>query len=157
MKERIRQILREETSGLDPKVISAAYKMMDNLTKDYLWYFDTPERRFKYTSESIWLINPNTKKWVLEFDKSGKLWYYYEIYPTFKNYFNMKLSDFESFIKLWVKDVLKRGVSTTAMMGVPSSEEVEDALERGVTTTVSVELRRLSAVEDILNNEKQMR
>ena len=63
MKERIRQILREETSGLDPKV-SAAYNMMNNLTKGCHWYFDTPEQRFKYTPESIWLINSETKEWV---------------------------------------------------------------------------------------------
>jgi hypothetical protein len=151
MKERIRQIVREETSGLDPKVISAAYKMMDNLTKDYLWYFDTPERRFKYTSESIWLINPNTKNWVLEFDKSGKLLYYYEIYLTFRKYFNMEFSDFESFIKLWVEDALKRGVSTTKFQVNAWADQVEDALKRGVSTTRCKYCRlRSTGVEDAL-------
>ncbi len=43
MKDLIKQILREETSGLDPKILSAAYKMMDNLPKDCLWYYDTHE------------------------------------------------------------------------------------------------------------------
>ena len=157
MKDLIKQILREETSGLGPKMLNAAYKMMNNLTKYCLWYYDTPEQRFEYTPESIWLINPNTKKWVLELEKSGKLWYYNEIYLIFKKYFNMEKSDFESFIKLWVEDALEKGVSTTYGAVTEPQLKVKDALEKGVSTTVSVELRRLSAVEDILNNEKQMR
>ena len=131
MKERIRQILREETSGLDPKMLNAAYKMMNKLTKDCLWYFDTPEQRFEYSPESIWLINPETKEWLLELEKSGKLWYYNEIYLTFKRYFNMERSDFESFIKLWVEDALEKGVSTTYGAVTEPQLKVEDALKRG--------------------------
>ena len=150
MKERIRQILREETSVLGPKVISAAYKMMNVLTKDCLWYFDTPEQRFRYTPESIWLINPNTKQWILELEKSGELLYNDEIYLTFKKYFNMEHSDFESFIKLWVEDALKRGVSTTVMIGFYISIPVEDALKRGVSTTVQPSIEHPQSVEDAL-------
>jgi hypothetical protein len=131
MKERIRQILREETSGLDPKMLNTAYKMMNNLTKGCHWYYDTPEQRFEYTPQSIWLINPETKEWVLELEKSGKLWYYNEIGITFKRYFNMEKSDFESFIKLWVEDALRIGVSTTTSTGFRFEPSVEDALKRG--------------------------
>ncbi len=179
MKDLIKQILREETSGLDPKILSATYKMMDNLTKDYLWYFDTPEQRFEYSSESIWLINPETKEWVLELEKSGKLWYYNEIGNTFKKYFNMESSDFESFIKLWVEDALKRGVSTTRhehghdegmvedalKRGVSTTRHrifrpefvVEDALKRGVSTTNIQSFRRRKKVEDVLKKGKELR
>jgi hypothetical protein len=109
--------------------------MMDNLTKDFLWYFDTPEQRFEYTSESIWLINPNTEQWIFELEKSGELWYNHEICLTFKKYFNMERSDFESFIMLWVEDVLKRGVSTTPTGSFRWESLVEDVLKRGVSTT----------------------
>ena len=150
MKERIRQILREETSGLDPKMLNTAYKMMNNLTKGCHWYFDTPKQRFEYTPESIWLINPNTKQWMLEFKKSGTLLYYYEIYLTFRKYFNMELSDFESFIMLWVEDALKIGVSTTLDTTDPHLELVEDVLKIGVSTTLPIIWKHPFMVEDAL-------
>jgi hypothetical protein len=150
MKDLIKQILREETSGFDPKMLNTAYKMMDNLTKDCLWYYDTPEQRFDYTPQSIWLINPETKEWVLELEKSGKLWYYNEIYLTFKRYFNMEKSDFESFIKLWVEDALRIGVSTTVASAIVRTTTVEDALRIGVSTTAGRGSRISAEVEDAL-------
>jgi hypothetical protein len=157
MKDLIKQILREETSGLDPKILSAAYKMMDNLTKDCLWYYDTPEERFEYTPESIWLINPKTEEWVLELEKSGKLWYYYEIVSTFKKYFNMEPSDFKLFIKLWMEDTLKRGVSTTSLPVQDVAFVVQDALKRGVSTTLRGDGALPDEVEDALKNGKKLR
>ncbi len=157
MKDLIKKILKEETSDLNPKVLSATYKMMDHLTKDCLWYYDTPEERFVYTPESIWLINPKTEQWVLQFDKSGRLWYYNEIGNIFKKYFNMKSSDFESFIKLWVEDALKRGVSTTPRYGLRRSPRVEDALKRGVSTTSSWNWTESPTVEDALKRGKKLR
>ena len=77
MKNKIRQILREETSGFNPKMLNALYQYMNFLTKDYVWYYDTPEQRFRYDPDSIWLINPKTEEWVLELGKDGKLWWYY--------------------------------------------------------------------------------
>jgi hypothetical protein len=115
------------------KLYEVSSNMMDNLTKGCRWYYDTPKNRFKCTPESIWLINPNTEQWMFEFAKSGKLWYFSEIYPTFKKYFNMELSDFESFIKLWVEDALRIGVSTIICEDRSFRVLVEDALKRGVS------------------------
>ena len=131
MKDLIRKILREETSGFDPKMLNALYQYMNFLTKDYLWYYDTPEQRFKYTPYSIWLINPKTKEWVLEFEKEGKLWWYWDFYFNFKKYFNMEPSDYDKFIKIWVEDVLNIGVSKTKSLKDTDIDEVEDVLNRG--------------------------
>jgi hypothetical protein len=132
------------------KLYEVSSNMMDNLTKGCRWYFDTPEQRFKYTPESIWLINPNTKKWVLELEKPGKLYYHNEIYLTFKKYFNMEHSDFESFIKLWVEDALEKGVTTTSGASGSCFSWVEDALEKGVTTTHMSTIDGMLWVEDAL-------
>ena len=131
MKDKIRQILREETSGFDPKMLKVLYQYMNNLTKDYRWYTDTPEQRFEYTPESIWLINPETKQWLFELEKEGRLWWYLNFYPNFKRYFNMEKTDFESFITIWVEDVLNRGVSTTTKQFRLLLTPVEDVLNRG--------------------------
>jgi hypothetical protein len=131
MKDLIKKILREETSELSDKEKNAAKGLMKILTKDYQWYTDTPEQPFEYTEGSIWLINPETKKWMLELGKSGDLWYYYETSDTFSKYLNMEVSDFKSFIKIWVEDVLKRGVISTGSRTWWRSAQVEDVLKNG--------------------------
>ena len=131
MKNLIRQILREETSGLTDGQIKSGYALMNMITKDYYWYHDTPEKPFEYSEGSTWLINPDTKEWIIELEKSGKLWYYYKTPDSFSKYLNMEVSDFKSFIKIWVEDVLKRGVISTDEDGNSNGDEVEDVLENG--------------------------
>jgi len=63
------------------------------------------------------------------------LWYYDKTLDTFSKYLNMEVSDFESFIKIWV----------------------EDALERGVVSTMGQWGEDLAWVEDVLKNGKQMK
>ena len=132
MKDLIRQILREETSGLTDGQIKAAYSLMNMITKGYHWYHDTPEQPFEWSEGSIWLINPKTKEWMLELKKSGNLWYYYKAPNTFSKYVNMRQSDFESFIKIWVEDALKRGVVSTMAINRTLFATVEDALKNGI-------------------------
>jgi hypothetical protein len=131
MKDLIRQILREETSGLTDGQIKSAYSLMNMITKGYHWYHDTPEQPFEITPGSIWLINPETEKWMLELQKDGHLWYYSKTDDTFYNYLNMEVSEFKSFIKTWVEDVLKRGVVSTLPVRQIGDEEVEDVLKNG--------------------------
>lgn len=111
VKDKIRQILRGKTSGFDPKLLGHLYKFMNLLTKDYVWYTDTPENRFGNKPESIWLINPKTKDWVLFLEKNGKLWWSHNFYFNFKRYFNFSEYYFEKFLKIWVEDVLNRRVN----------------------------------------------
>ena len=158
MKDLIRQILREETSGLTDAQIKASYSLMNMITKDYYWYHDTPELRFKFTpGDSIWLINPKTEEWMLELEKSGKLWYYSKTLDTFSMYLNMGESDFQSFIKIWVEDVLKREVVSTENDSDTLAAEVVDVLERGVVSTMAHPRRADDSVEDVLENGKQVK
>jgi hypothetical protein len=116
---------------LNQKFIDAASKLMEMITKEYQWYTDTPKQPFEYSPGSIWLINPETEEWMLYLNKSGHLWYYYKTPESFSKYLNMEVSDFESFIKIWVEDVLKRGVVSTRRRTSTSWWTVEDALENG--------------------------
>ena len=159
MKDLIKKILREETSGFDPKMLKVLYEYMNSLTKDYRWYHDAPENRinYNYISGSIWLINPKTKKWVLQLEKSGYLWWYWDFYVNFQRYFNMKESDFEKFIKIWVEDVLNRGVSTTPSDLRFPTPRVEDIFNRGVYTTNSYGGDSYDKVEYVLKNGKELK
>jgi hypothetical protein len=117
---------------LNQKIIDASYKLMEMITKGYHWYHDTPEQPFVYTPCSIWIINPKTEEWVLELKKSGELQYHSKTPATFFKYLNMEVSDFETFIKVWVEDVLEKGVVTTGWNGDDvSGLLVEDALKNG--------------------------
>ena len=157
MKDLIKQILREETSELTDGQIKAGYALMNMITKDYYWYTDTPEQPFEYSEGSIWLINPDTKEWMLELEGWGELSYYYETHVIFSKYLNMEKSDFESFIKIWVEDVLKRGVVSkcgrTWRRGCP----VEDVLKRGVVSTSMTSNPGNLLVGDVLKNGKQLK
>ena len=136
---------------MEQKLYNALCKFMELQIKDYVWYYDTPEQRFKYTPKSLWLINPKTGQWVIELEKSGSLWWYLYFYENFQRYFNMEQSDFEKFIKIWVEDVLNRGVSTTGYGAVANHEQVEETLNRGVPTTIQSLKDSPSEVEDVLN------
>jgi hypothetical protein len=122
MKNLIKKILREETSGLTDRQIKAGYALMNILTKGYHWYSK---------SYGTWLINPDTKEWMFEFDESGHLRYHYITYETFYMYLNMEVYDFESFIKIWVEDVLKRGVVSTGGTWSSFRASVENVLKNG--------------------------
>jgi hypothetical protein len=132
MKDLIKKILKEETSDIKPALIKAFYGFMEMETQGYEIYVDTPENRFEYNPESIWIINPKTERWIIELKKSGELWYYNGVYDNFLNWFNEEQSVFEQLITMWVEDVLKRGVSTTSSWDGDRWSQVEDVLKKGI-------------------------
>jgi len=132
MKNLIKQILREETLGLSDAQINAGYKLMNSIIKGYNWYHDTPEQPFKYTRGSIWLINPETKKWILELKESGDLWYYFKTSETFSKFMDMEEYEFEKILKLWAKDVFKREIKSVHRPYPPRSPHIKDVLEKGI-------------------------
>ena len=64
----------------------------------------------------------------------------------------MGKSDFQSFIKIWVEDVLKKGVFSTDVMMPEMDGMVEDALKRGVSSTISEweGIQRHQGVKDVV-------
>jgi len=135
---------------MNSKLIKNFYSFMEKELDGFKIYTDTPENRFEHTPESIWFINPKTKGWVIELEKSGKLLYNYGLYYNFSKWFNEERSVFEQLIEMWVEDVIKRGVSTTFWCFSFTTKLVEDVIKRGVSTTG---LSRLSfgwRVEDVI-------
>jgi len=123
------------SKDLKPALIRAFYGFMEMEMKGYNIYVDTPENRFEYDPESIWIVNPKTERWIIELEKSGELWYYYKFYDNFSMWFKEELSVFEQLITMWVEDVLNRGVSTTKWIWIERMRKVEEVLKRGVSTT----------------------
>jgi hypothetical protein len=123
------------SKDLKPALIRAFYGFMEMEMEGYEMYMDTPENRFEYDPESIWIVNPKTERWMIVLKKSGKLLYYYGVYDNFSKWFNEGLSVFEQLITMWLEDVLKRGVSTTHFFQFDHSIALEDVLKRGVLIT----------------------
>ena len=138
------------SKDLKPALIKAFYSFMEMETEGYEIYVDTPEKRFKYKPESIWVINPKTKGWIIELENSGKLWYYSKFYDNFLMWFKEELSVFEQLITMWMEDVLKRGVSTTSDLSFSHPALMEDVLKRGVSTTWGQVWPNKLKVEDVL-------
>ncbi len=125
------------SKDLKPALIRAFYGFMEMEMEmeGYNIYVDTPENRFEYDPDSIWIVNPKTKGWIIELEKSGELWYHYKFYDNFSIWFKEELSVFEQLITVWVEDVLKRGVSITRWWFSPKEAAVKEVLKRGVSIT----------------------
>jgi hypothetical protein len=132
MKDLIKKILKEETSDIKPSLIRAFYSFMEMETEGYEIYVDTPKNRFRYTPGSIWIVNPNTKEWFIELKNLGGLWYYNGVYDNFLIWFKEERSVFEQLIRMWVEDVLKRGVSTIIADHIRAVSLVEDVVNKGI-------------------------
>ena len=105
---------------------------MEMEMEGYNIYVDTPENRFEYNPESIWIINPITERWMIELKKSGELWHSHYIYNNFSKWFNVEDSVFEQLITIWVEDVLKREVLTARRFVHPRFTKVDDVLNIGI-------------------------
>jgi hypothetical protein len=134
MKDLIKKILKEETSDIKPSLIRAFYTFMEMKmeTEGYEIYVETPENRFRHWPDSIWIINPKTKEWVVALKKSGELLYYYKFHQSFIKWFKEKNSVFEQLITMWVEDVFNRGVSTTRSDIQFHKGPVDEVLNRGI-------------------------
>jgi hypothetical protein len=139
MRDLIKQILREETSGLTDEQLKSAYNLMDMITEGYHWYHDTPEQPFKFSKGSIWLINPKTKEWSFQLGKEGILWYsYHAIEVTFYRYFGITQEQIKLIVTTWAGDNL--GIELSPMKcgsrhfpdtKVTPKNAVKDVLKRG--------------------------
>ena len=74
-----------------------------------------------YHEESIWMINPNVKQWIFEFEKSGDLWYSYPVFTNIFKWISMEHPDFVPYITKWVERILQKEVKDTVdnVPGIP--------------------------------------
>ena len=60
---------------------------------------------------SYWWINPNTKEWRFEMEKTGTLWWYYSWGENFKNTLALSEKEFKDIIESYVKMTLNLGIN----------------------------------------------
>ena len=118
-------------------------KMIDIYVKDADVYVN---------NGSLWLIFTEEKKWVIELDNAGNLWYNYHFFYNIFKLISMNVVDNQHYITRWVEDALQNGVNNTDRIKWNVTKQVEDALQNGVKHTSEWESESKTQVEDALQN-----
>ena len=118
-------------------------KMIDIYVKDADVYVN---------NGSLWLIFTEEKKWVIELDNAGNLWYNYHFFYKIFKLISMNVVDNQHYITRWVEDALQNGVNNTDRIKWNVTKQVEDALQNGVKHTSEWESESKTQVEDALQN-----
>ena len=84
---------------------------------------------------SMWFILTEDRKWLIELDKKGTLWYNYHFFSGIFRYVAMEYPDFTPYITKWVEDTIQNGVKNTYLPFRFSTKRVEDTIQNGVKNT----------------------
>ena len=122
-------------------------KIIDELINNAIEGVDT-----YFHNGSMWLIFTDRKEWVIELDKNGKLWYYYDFFKNLFNYASLGVIENQHYITMWVEDTLNNGVKDTESWRNLCQSSVEDTLNNGVKDTRRTAFANHELVEDILQN-----
>ncbi len=101
---------------------------------------------------SLWLIFTEEKKWVIELDKNGNLWYNYNFFSKIFKLISMNVVEKQHYITRWVEDALQNGVKDTTGNVIWSDVNVEDVLQNGVKETSYHGFEQQNIVEDAIQN-----
>ena len=119
------------------------FELLNDFTKGYDVY---------YHDGSMWYIFTEDKKWLIELDKKGTLWYNYPFFSKIFKYVAMERPDFTPYITKWVEDAIQNGVKDTVVGLLSSNSYVEDAIQNGVKDTAWALIRSHRGVEDAIQN-----
>ena len=114
--------LCEEIKGMK-NIETLIKKMIDIHVKDVDSYVN---------NGSLWLIFTEEKKWVIELDKTGTLWYNYYFFSKIFQIISMDIGKNQHYITKWVEDTIQNGVKHTDEVYEHLIFEVEDAIQNGV-------------------------
>ena len=101
---------------------------------------------------SLWLIFTEEKKWVIDLDKNGNLWYNYHFFSKIFKLISMNVVEKQHYITRWVEDALQNGVNHTQKQIPKRLLDVEDTIQNGVKRTWLLSLKNNRKVEDTLQN-----
>ena len=101
---------------------------------------------------SLWLIFTEEKKWVIELEKDGILWYNYSFFSKIFKLISMNVADNEHYITRWVEDILQNGAKRTNRVLYQQTSLVEDILQNGVKYTERMTSHQCRGVEDTIQN-----
>ena len=125
---------------------------------------------------SLWLINTEETKWMIEFTEDKTLWYNYRIFSSLFRGISLDLTENQKYVTEWfesrflnlhtvkttedpffdqdkyVEDTIQNGVKDTFRGDGVWGFDVEDTIQNGVKDTMETNCRNLSLVEDTIEN-----
>ena len=101
---------------------------------------------------SLWLIFTEEKKWVIELDNAGNLWYNYHFFSKIFKLISMNVVEKQHYITRWVEDALQNGMKYTGQQRNMYRVSVEEILQKGVKHTDRLKFFQDKPVEDVLQN-----
>ena len=126
---------------------------------------------------SLWLINTEETKWMIEFTEDKTLWYNYRIFSSLFRGISLDLTENQKYVTEWfesrflnlhtvkttndpffeqdkyVEDTIKNGVKhTLEISNHRMRDDVEDTIQNGVKETCSLTPGLVSDVEDTIKN-----
>ena len=102
-------------------------------------------------NNSIWFIDRENLYWVLEFQKSGRLYWRWGFFSSFFKLFSLTKEEYESIISEWVESILNNRVTNT-YIGYQKEKESESILNNSVTSIVWNHLSNKSWIDGVLKS-----
>ncbi len=125
---------------------------------------------------SLWLINTEDRKWIVEYTKDRTLWFNYNFFRSAFKFVSLDINDKTDYVTEWfelrfldlytvkttedpffdqdkyVEDTIQNGVKRTLPESIADSFAIEDTIQNGVKMTKSTIISQDSNVEDTIKN-----
>ena len=103
---------------------------------------------------SLWLINTEETKWMIEFTKDKTLWYNYNLFKNLFKAISLDVSENQKYITEWFESRFLNvyTVKTTVDPFFDQDQYVEETIQNGVKDTESVVFPLKFRVEDTIQN-----
>jgi hypothetical protein len=82
-------------------------------------------------NESIWLISPSTKQWVLQLEPNNTLWYNFYFFENLLSYVSLDVKQCHKYIANYFTDVLNNKIKDGEVYGTKYGLTVEEIMECG--------------------------
>jgi hypothetical protein len=128
------------------------------------------------TSNSLWVIMTDERRWIIEFTKDKTLWYNFNVFKSEMDLLGMDCIQNKPIIKKWfenrflnikdpnhveytvptdmeikdVNNVIQNGVKETRTFNSPPIKSIEDTIQNGVKRTFPIQSEMESEVKEIV-------
>jgi len=165
LQESIRRILREEAEDSMKDIM---FDIFDENTKG--------SEIYEYDN-SLWMIIPDAKVWIIEIQDDLTLWYNLPFFEKIYKYVSLDVIDNQHYITEWVEDIintemrdtssgftpalrfidniLKKGIKNTEWANAFESDDVENILKKGIKNTLPDAIYKAYQVQDIIKRGKK--
>jgi len=129
---------------------------------------------------SLWLINTEDRKWIVEYTKDRTLWFNYNFFRSAFKFVSLDINDKTDYVTEWfelrfldlytvkttetpffdqdkyVEDTIENGVKDTKTSMSYQTFSVEETIKKGVKETKSLQIHLKKSIKDTIQNGVRM-